>query len=152
MKRITLALLIVSALSVSAQESGAMRGAQAEAEKATLAQTSAIPTSPLIAAAPQGVYEVCWYQQITRAATTSSSLQTVIGYNNGAAKTTSLASLNGGALQTTADATNTLHSEMHGCAMVGVAEGTDITYQIGYASTGATSMRYLSYVIARRVY
>lgn len=105
-------------------------------------QAASIGTANAYASAPAGMYRVCWDQQITRAATSTSSLLTTIGWNNGSAKTTTLASLNGGALQTTADASNTLNSEMGNCMAIYSAASQNITYATTYASSGATTMQY----------
>lgn len=150
MKRLALALFL-AALPMFAQESGVMRGPQADYET-EINRTSAVPTTVLIAAAPRGLYEACWYQQILQKATTSSSLQAVISWNNGSAKSTSLASLNGGAMQTTPDTTNTVNSYMTGCHRFGVSDATDISGTVNYSSTGATPLQYLLYITIKRVY
>lgn len=113
-------------------------------------QTASIGTTNIIASAPAGLYLVCWNQQITRAATTSSSLLTTIGWNNGSAKTSALFSLNGGALQLTADISNALNSNGGNCILVWSANAQPITYATTYLSVGGTTMQYsLSIVVER---
>jgi hypothetical protein len=65
-------------------------------------QTASIATTDLLAAGSvvATMYRASWVQRITTAATTSSSLLTTISWTSDAvSKTTTLASLNGGALQ-----------------------------------------------------
>lgn len=97
-----------------------------------------------------GIYNVCWIYQITRAASVSSSLLTTIGWNNGASKTTASFSLNGGALQLTADISNGLNSTGGNCVMIFSVAGQPITYSTAYASVGGTTMEYALYVTAER--
>lgn len=118
---------------------------------ATVGLTAAVTTQNLYSSAPAGQYEVCWVQHITRAATTSSSLQTTIGWNNGSAKTSTLGSLDGGAFQTAADTTNVLNSTMSNCLTLWSSNAQNITYAVAYSSTGATTMQYSIYAAVRRI-
>lgn len=122
----------------------------AAADVIAIGQTASIGTTNIVSTAPSGVYNVCWIQQITRAATISSSLQTTIAWNNGAAKSTTLMSSNGGALQLLGDLTNTANSTGSGCVMLFSAAGQPISYSTAYASVGATTMEYAFYVTAER--
>lgn len=105
-------------------------------------QSASIGTTNLYAAAPAGLYRVCWSQTIATAAGVSSSLLTTIGWNDGAAKTSTLASLNGGAYQTTADGSNTQYSTMGNCISIYSAAAQNITYATTYASNAASAMKY----------
>lgn len=118
---------------------------------ALTAQAASIGATNLYASAPAGMYRVCWNQRITQAATTSSSLITTIGWNNGSAKTSTLASLNGGALQTTADASNALNSTLANCIIIESAASQNITYATTYASSGGTPMQYALKITAERL-
>lgn len=107
------------------------------------AQGAAISTTNLFASAPVGQYRVCWNQQITQAATTSSSLQTTIGWNNGAAKTSTFwVDAAAGSTGTAADTSNTLNSERGNCIQIWSAAAQNITYAVTYSSTGATPLQF----------
>ena len=123
----------------------------AAADITLTAQAASIGTTSVIGTAPAGLYNVCWIQQITQAATVSSSLLTTIGWNNGSAKTTALFSLNGGALQLIADTTNVLNSTGGNCVQVFSIAGQPITYSTTYASVGATPMQYALYITVERL-
>jgi len=90
-----------------------------------------------------GQYRVCWSQNITRAATSSSSLITTITWNNGAAKTSTYwVDPSAGTTGTTADASNTLGSERGNCFTSYMFPG-NIQYATTYSTTGATTMQYI---------
>jgi hypothetical protein len=114
-------------------------------------QAASIGTTNLLASAPAGRYRVSWTLQLTQAATTSSSILATIGWNNGSAKNSTLASLNGGALQVTADASNTLDSTLSGSIVIQSAASQDITYATTYASSGATPMQYSLQITIERL-
>lgn len=104
--------------------------------------TASKGTTNLVASAPAGMYRICFAETIAVAATTSSSIIVTIGWNSGAARTSTLASLNGGALTTAADTSNTVGSQLANCIVVSVVGTTNITYATTYASSGATAMQY----------
>lgn len=114
-------------------------------------QAASIGATNLYAAAAAGLYRVCFSEIISQAATTSSSILVTIGWNNGGAKTSTLASLNGGALQTTADTSNTVNSELSNCIAFRSAAAQNITYATTYASSGATPMQYALMVSVEKV-
>jgi len=141
-------LLCFAAFSASAQ----MHQRFAAAADITLtAQSASIGTTNIVGTAPAGIYNVCWVQQITTAATVSSSLLVTIGWNNGSSKTTTLFSLNGGVLQISADATNILNSTGGNCIMIFSSANQPITYATTYASVGATPMQYALFITAERL-
>jgi len=140
-----LLLILFAALPVAAQMHQRF---PASTDVLATAQSASINTTTITVA--PGIYNVCWVQQITRAATVSSALLTTIGWNNGSAKSTTLFSLNGGALQLIADSSNVLNSTGSGCVVVFSADGA-ITYGTTYASVGATTMLYGIYVTAERL-
>lgn len=142
------ALLLLLSLPLSAQMHQRFPAA---ADVTLSAQAASIATTNIIGTAPAGIYNVCWIQQITQAASVSSSLIVTIGWNNGSSKTTTLFSLNGAVLQITADATNALNSTGGNCIMVFSAASQPITYATTYASVGGTPMQYGLFITAERL-
>jgi hypothetical protein len=122
----------------------------AAADVAVISQSASIGSTSIVGTAPAGIYNVCWVQQITQAATVSSSLLTTIAWNNGSAKNTTLFSLNGGALQLIGDTSNALNSTGGNCIMIYSAANQPITYSTTYASVGATPMLYGLFITAER--
>ncbi len=115
------------------------------------AQSASIGTTNIIASAVAGQYRVCWAEQITQAATTSSSILVTIGWNNGAVKASSLGSINGGLYQVTADASNVVGSMLANCITFTSVGAQPITYSATYASSGATPMLYELRITAERL-
>ena len=152
-KLIVIGALILASASISAQTSiGQMHQRYASAADVSLTgQTASLSTTNIVGTAPAGIYSVCWAQQITRAATTSSSLLTTIGWNNGAAKTTASMALNGGLLQLTADVSNLLNSSGGNCMLIFSADSQPITVSTTYLSVGGTTMQYSLFVTAERL-
>lgn len=142
-----IALLVFLAVPLSAQMHQRF---PASADVSLTTQAASIATSNAVSSAPTGIYNVCWVQQITQAATVSSSLVVTIGWNNGSAKTTTLFSLNGALLQITADATNALNSTGSNCVMIFSAASQAITYATTYVSAGATPMQYSLFMTVER--
>ncbi|HSY51136.1 MAG TPA: hypothetical protein VLC46_20185 [Thermoanaerobaculia bacterium] len=106
-------------------------------------QAASIGTTNLVASTPSaGLYRISWAQLITQAATTSSSLLTTIGWNNGSAKSTTVNWLNGAAPKAQADGNSAVGGEESGSIVVFCANGTALTYATTYASSGATPMQY----------
>jgi hypothetical protein len=103
------------------------------------AQSVAISATNLYTAAA-GLYRVCYDVQVTRAATTSSSVGVTIGWNNGSAQTKS----------STAVATNALNAEDGNCYVVN-STAANITYAASYSSSGGTSMQYALRVTAEQL-
>lgn len=98
------------------------------AQGATIS-TTPVPTGPL----PVGRYRVSYTLQITRAATTSSSAQMALSWTfNSIASLQAFPAVTG----------NTLTSYSTDSIVVNVDQGTTISYQVTYASVGATSMQY----------
>jgi hypothetical protein len=152
MKKLNTIAFVLLALAAAPRSLAQMHQRYPAASDATLtAQAASVGTTNIVGAAPAGIYNVCWVQQITQAATVSSSLIATIGWNNGSAKTTVLFSLNGGALQLTADVTNVLNSTGGNCILVYSAAGQPITYATTYASVGATPMQYGLFITAERL-
>lgn len=149
MRRLVIAFL---SLLIAASSAAQMHQRFAAAADVTLTgQAASIGTTNIVGTAPAGIYNVCWVQQVTQAATVSSSLLVTIGWNNGSSKTTTIFSLNGGVLQLSADVTNVLNSTGGNCIMIFSAAGQPITYSTTYASVGATPMQYALYVTAERL-
>jgi hypothetical protein len=96
---------------------------------ATVAAT-AFPASTTLAA---GMYRVTYAMWVTRAATVSSSLTfTAAWTNNLQSFTQSGSALTG----------NTLTTQQNGSFVFSIDSSSDVTYQITYASVGATTMTY----------
>jgi hypothetical protein len=109
------------------------------------AQGANIGSTNLVASVAAGLYEVCSWIAVTRAATSSSTMPSVtIGWNNGVAQT----------FQMSATSTsNTTTTNGKACTPVRAAASTAITYSTaGFASSGATSMQYELYVTARAIF
>jgi hypothetical protein len=85
---------------------------------------------PILAA---GLYRVTWYERVTRAATTSSSLGFILKWTDGGVAMT---------YTDTAITGNTTATFRSYTQMVRVDEGTTLKYQTTYASVGGTSMQY----------
>lgn len=104
-------------------------------------------TIPGASSVANGQYEVCAFEAVTRAATTSSTLGTVtLGFNNGTAGNSVflIASPNSG---------NTTTAQLQGCAIIHAGAATALTYSTGsYATSGGTSMQYELYITARSIY
>jgi hypothetical protein len=113
---------------------------------------AAVAATTLATITTAGLYRVSWSQVINRAATTSSSLQTTIGWNNGTAKTSTFwLDASGGTTGTAADTSNTLWSSRGNTFVIYCAASTTITVTIAYSSTGATTLRYIYTASAERV-
>jgi hypothetical protein len=148
MRHLAVAIVcLLCAVSLSAQMHQRFPAA---ADVLLTSQAASVGTTNIVGTAPAGIYNVCWVQQITQAATVSSSLLVTIGWNNGSSKTTTLFSLNGGALQLSADATNLLNSTGGNCIMIFSAASQPITYATTYASVGGTPMQYSLFITAER--
>jgi hypothetical protein len=105
-----------------------------------LTTQSAAITATNLYTATVGLYRVCYDVQVTRAATTSSSVGVTIGWNNGSAQTKN----------STAIATNVLNAEDGNCFVVN-STAANITYATTYASSGGTSMQYALRVTAEQL-
>lgn len=114
-------------------------------------QAASIGTTNILATADAGMYEVTYAQVVTQAATTSSSLLTTIGWNSGAAQTSSLGSIIGATPVTTADSGNAVGRHKAGSIVLYSAAGQAITYATTYASAGATAMQYTLTISIRRI-
>lgn len=80
-----------------------------------------------------GLYRVSYYQRVTQAATSSSSLTTAIGWTDGGvACTQSGAAMTG----------NTTATTQNGTLVVHVDAGTTVTYALTYSTSGATPMQF----------
>ena len=80
-----------------------------------------------------GFYRVTYSQQVTRAATVSSSLTSVFSWTaGGVAQTSTNAAMTG----------NTTATHQEGMLPIQVDASTNVTYTLTYASSGATSMQY----------
>ena len=103
------------------------------------AQGAAISATNLYTATA-GLYRVCYDVQVTRAASSSSSVGVTIGWNNGGTQTKS----------STAVASNALNAEDGNCYVVN-SGGSNITYATSYSSSGGTSMQYALRVTAEQL-
>lgn len=102
------------------------------------AQGAAVTTTPVLANAAAGVYRVSFYVRVSRAATTSSSVQVTIGWTDGGVAQTFVG---------TALTGNTTTTQESRSVLVRADNGTNITMAVAYGSVGATSMLYESYVV-----
>lgn len=109
--------------------SPAVVGTVSLTEQSASVSATAIATPELSA----GLYRLTYYQRVTRAATSSSSLQTTIGWTDGG-----VACMVSGAAMT-GNTTSTTQSD---CLTVQVDKATSVTYTLTYASLGATSMQF----------
>lgn len=116
---------IKDAIDAAAQKIGAV---SLTAQGAAIALT-AISTPTLTA----GLYRVDTYARITRAATVSSSLTVTVRWTDGGVAQS---------FTNTAITGNTTGTSQQRVFMVRADEGTTITYETAYASSGATSMQY----------
>lgn len=107
-----------------------------------LVQGANIVSALLFAVVNAGMYKVDAYAVVSRAATTSSTLPSiVIGWTDADTSVVQSFTL------TPADSSNLLTSIQAGFLVVNAKAGTNITYSTtGYASVGATSMQYSAHV------
>lgn len=119
------------------------------------AQSAAKTATLLVTPSATGLFRVCAYLQITRAATTSSILGgasgVVLTYNDGdgnVAQTNTMAlSTTAGAIAITS-ATNTTATNLNGCSTIYARTGVAINYAVGYTSVGGTSMQWAGHLKA----
>lgn len=89
-----------------------------------------------------GMYRLTYYARVTRAATTSSSLQVTLSWtDHGITLTSTLAAMTG----------NTTSTVQQGGGLIYSDGGQPVTYSTTYASTGATSMSYEIFVALEQV-
>lgn len=107
-----------------------------------LLQGANIVSATLFAVVTAGIYKVDAYTIISRAATTSSVLPSiVIGWTDADTSVVQSFTL------TPSDSSNVLTSIQSGFMIVNAKAGTNITYSTtGYASVGGTSMQYSAHV------
>lgn len=97
-------------------------------------QEASIPATNLAGSVlAAGVYRVSVYCRVTRAATTSSSIEVIFSWTDEAVVQSE------SAMTLTANTTTTVESAS---LLVAVDAGTAVTYATTYASVGATSMQY----------
>lgn len=107
------------------------------AQGAAIATTN-IPLNTLSA----GLYRLSWYVRVTRAATTSSSVQLTLGWTDGSVALTKVgANVNG----------NTTASYDSDAVLIRVDKDSAMTYSATYASTGATSMQFEANIVLEQV-
>lgn len=98
------------------------------------AQTASVTTTafqaPVLVA---GLYRVSYYQRVTTAATSSSSLTTTISWTDGGVS----CSQSGAAMTG-----NTTATTQNGTLVISVDAGTSVTYALAYATSGATAMAF----------
>lgn len=91
---------------------------------------------------PDGLYEVIYTLRVTRAATTSSSIEVDVTWTEGGvAQTFGAAALTG----------NTTATRQSRTELIRLDGGSPINYSTTYATLGATSMRYSLDLVLRRV-
>lgn len=97
-------------------------------------QAASISTTPLyLSAIPAGLYRVCYYIQVTRAATVSSDFTFSLTWTNFTVAQTYTGTLRNGNTTTTLEqATVNFRAD----------ENTPISYAVAYNSAGATSMQF----------
>jgi hypothetical protein len=107
-------------------------------------QGAAITATNLYASAPAGFYEIRAYFELTRAATTSSSITLSYGYtdDNGAQTVNAAA----------ADTANTTGIAFAGGTTIYQASTGNITYAVAYSSTGATSAQYALHLRMKKLH
>ena len=114
------------------------------------AQAATVGPSNLVASAPAGTYELCYYSVITQAATSTSSLTPTFGWNDGSARdTTSMIAANVPNFQ--AYTGNSAGAILNGCVTIYSAASHNITFTFTYASSGGTPMQYSYSVTAKRI-
>jgi hypothetical protein len=94
---------------------------------------TAVPTVPYVS----GLYVVRYYIRVSRAATTSSSLQVTIVWTDGTVAAPVAMQETGAAL-----VGNTTATHESGTMLIRCVANTDITYAVAYASVGATSCQF----------
>jgi hypothetical protein len=99
-----------------------------------LTQAASITATNLWASAPAGMYQVAYYVEITRAATTSSSIKLTVGFTDdtGAESIDVAAAVTSNATGVAAAGSQTIYLPAAG----------NITYATAYVSVGATTMQY----------
>lgn len=147
-------LTVKSVASVNGQATAGTFGvAPIVASIALSSQEAAIATTDLLTAPPAGLYEVCPYYEITRAATTSSNVRTVIGWTGaaGIADTGEYASVSSNILgdNNMLAGSTSFHSGGK-CVQLYLGSG-NLTYSTVYASSGATTMQYFLTIVVRRL-
>ncbi len=101
---------------------------------ALTAQGASIVTTPFdTPALAAGLYRVTWYQRVTSAAGTSSSLTTTLSWTDGAVA----CSFSGAAM--TGNTTSTVQSQTF---MMNIDQSSPISYATTYASNTAGAMKY----------
>ena len=104
-----------------------------QTQVSTTAETAAITATDMDASIMGGLYRVSYTLNVTRAATTSSSLTATIGWTcNGVACSQAGAALTG----------NTTSTQQGGTVVINADANTSVTYAVAYASVGATSAQY----------
>jgi hypothetical protein len=98
------------------------------------AQTSSVSATNLNSLTiPAGFYRVSYSQQVTRAASVSSSLTSSVAWTaGGVAQTSTNAAMTG----------NTTATHQEGMLPIQVDANTNVTYALTYASSGSPSMQY----------
>lgn len=109
------------------------RTAQRLAAAELTAQAATIASTAIFNAPSERLYRVTWYLRITQVASVSSSATVTIGWTHaGQAMTHTGAAVTG----------NLITTFQSGDLTVRADELTDITYQVAYASVGATPMQF----------
>ena len=97
-------------------------------------QSGVLASTRILTVTQTGIYRIAWYEQITQAATTSSSLKATITYTSK------------GQVQTLTDPValtgNSLTTQQSGSALVTIDGGTSVLVSTAYTSVGATPMHY----------
>ena len=97
-------------------------------------QAATISATTIIAAPASGNYKLDYYAKVTRAATSSSSLQVQAIFTDGDSTTPTLSAA--------AQTGNTTTSVCQGSFILSCLVNTNIQYAVQYASTGGTTMQY----------
>lgn len=117
-------------------------------------QGAAISATTLYAvpAGGAGIYRISWVATVTRAATTSSTLGGAAGFqilytdnDDSVVKTSAAAGAPSAGVNQAYSQTNqgnTTASQVSGSIIVNAKASTNIQYQFGYTSSGATTMQY----------
>lgn len=105
-------------------------------------QGASIGATALVTSVPPGLYRLEYYMRVTQAATVSSSLTYTVNWTDGAvAQTYSWSALTG----------NTTTTVQSAATMLRADAGSAISYEIAYASVGATPMVFRSDTVLSKV-
>lgn len=127
-------IAVKAAIDASGQQTGVLVNLDA--------QGASLSNQVVLNVTVAGLYRVSYYTRITQVATTSSSLDIVLGWTDGGNTCPFIG---------TTVAGNALTSAGSAVVLIRADAGTPITYSTGYTSVGATPMKYSMTVRAELV-